>query len=297
MAKRKRQPGKGSFARCVEAVSRRGGVSDPAAVCAASKRRTAKGARELEAASRAARRNAVPLSLSDVATVGQFLSGKRKFPKRNPPTPHGATYKSYPITINDYGYYIVPKIDRDTWFETIPEAKQHINWWLSRKRNKSKRNPAAEAAEAYADFHGREPDELVKIEQTVHFHRHLAGAGKLEKLKVRVPGKMFTVTLSGFKGTLLAFNEKRTQLFIEGGDQTVDLRQFGISSPHEIETLGEVVAIEYFTRKDHLGEDGGTATYVHRFHKPYPILIYHTIDKTLEFSGGSYEVLPEGIDR
>ena len=33
----KRQPGKGSFARCVEKVSKRGGVDDPRAVCAASK--------------------------------------------------------------------------------------------------------------------------------------------------------------------------------------------------------------------------------------------------------------------
>lgn len=35
--RRPRNPGKGSFARCVEDVSRRGGVSDPRAVCAASK--------------------------------------------------------------------------------------------------------------------------------------------------------------------------------------------------------------------------------------------------------------------
>lgn len=33
----KHNPGKGSFARCVDKVSRRGGVSDPAAVCAAAK--------------------------------------------------------------------------------------------------------------------------------------------------------------------------------------------------------------------------------------------------------------------
>jgi hypothetical protein len=199
-------------------VKRRGGVSDPNAVCAASKRRTKKGARELERASKAARK-------------------------------------------------------------------------------KHKRNPAEAATEAYTDFHGRAPDELVKVEKTVHFHRHLAGAGELRKLEVKAAGKLFHVTLSNFKGALLAFNEKRNQLFIEGGDQAVDLKQFGIRTAHEVETLGEVRAIEYYTRKDHLGRDGGTATYVHRFHKPYPVLIYHTIDKLLEFSGGSYKVLPEGIER
>jgi len=45
----KRNPGKGSFARCVEKVSRRGGVDDPRAVCAASKMRAGE---DLQAARR-----------------------------------------------------------------------------------------------------------------------------------------------------------------------------------------------------------------------------------------------------
>jgi hypothetical protein len=242
--KRGRNPGKGSFARCVKAVKRRGGVSDPNAVCAASKRRTKKGARELERASKAARRrNVVPLSLADVATVGQMLGVGKKGKK------------------------------------------------------KSKRNPATEAAGAYQGFHGRPSDELVEVREQIHFHRHLAGAGKLEKLVVEVPRKLFRVTLKNFKGALLCFNEARSQLFIKGGDQAVDLRQFGIKEPHEIETLGLVRVVEYFTTKDHLGSEGGTATYVHKFHRPYPTLIYHTIDKRLEFAGGAYDVPDEGIDR
>jgi hypothetical protein len=51
-------PGKGSFARCVAAVSKRGGVDDPNAVCAASKRRTPEGAAELQRAAAAGRRKA-----------------------------------------------------------------------------------------------------------------------------------------------------------------------------------------------------------------------------------------------
>jgi hypothetical protein len=52
--KRRRQPGKGSFARCVEEVSRRGGVDDPRAVCAASK---LKAGEDLGAARRRAAHN------------------------------------------------------------------------------------------------------------------------------------------------------------------------------------------------------------------------------------------------
>ena len=55
----KRNPGKGSFARCVSEVSRRGGVSDPAAVCAASKIRAGE---DLAAAKRKAHRNPADLA-------------------------------------------------------------------------------------------------------------------------------------------------------------------------------------------------------------------------------------------
>jgi hypothetical protein len=128
---------------------------------AASKRRAAKGARELEAASRRARN-----------------------PKRNAPTPHGTTYKFYPITLNDYGYYIVPKIDKDTWFDTIPEAKKHIDWWEKRKRNKGKRNPAAEASEAYTDFHGRPSEEVVTMQTTKQTYGRVRKSARRLRAKV-----------------------------------------------------------------------------------------------------------------
>lgn len=172
----------------------------------------------------------------------------------------------------------------------------------TRKKNKAKRNPADEAVKGYEDFHGRPPEEFVTVEQSVHFHRNLSGAGELIELCILpryVRGRV--IELTGFKGAILAFNEKRSQLFIKGGDQSVDLRKFGIDpdSAHERETLGEVVSVTYFTRKDHLGKkDGGTADYQHEFDKNNrPDLIYRVLEKHLEFSGGSYEILPEGIDR
>jgi hypothetical protein len=165
-----------------------------------------------------------------------------------------------------------------------------------RAAKKHKPNPAAEAIQASTDFHGRPPDKTINVSTTVHFHRHLAGAGKLEKLKIDAPNGD-RVTLSGFKGALLAFNEKRNQLFIQGGDQEVDLKQFGIRTQHETEVLGNVKSVEYFTTKDHLGREGGTATYVHKFEKPLPLLLYRVRDKQLEFAGGGYTIPDEGIDR
>ena len=181
--------------------------------------------------------------------------------------------------------------------------------YAKRRNPRKRKNPAAEAIEGYEAFHGKAPDEFVTVSRKVHFHKHLSGAGKLKRLVVKPVAGRRNVILSGFGGALLAFNESRNQLFVEGGDQSIDLSVFGIDTEHELETLGQVVKIEYFTTKDHLGDEGGTATYVHKFRTTnengkhvtiriarYPDLIYRVLDKQLEFSGGSYKILPEGID-
>lgn len=177
---------------------------------------------------------------------------------------------------------------------------------------KKKKNPAAESAQAYEDFHGKAPKELVTIKTQVHYHKHLAAAGELRWLIVDTPDGKYRVTIKFKKDVLLCFNEKRNQLFVEGGDQSVNLRDFGIDpdDAHELETLGKATRIGYFTEKVHLRpQDGGKAVYDHKFRMTnengkhvtvrvakYPDVIYRVIDEHLEFSGGSYRILPEGID-
>lgn len=173
-------------------------------------------------------------------------------------------------------------------------------------------NPEAEAVERYREFHGSEPDEFVTVKKRIHFHRHLSGAGRLGVLEVLAIDEVHIVTLTKFKGTLLAFNEKKNQLFVEGGDQHVDLADFGINprEAHELETLGRVKFVDYETHKDHLGPEGGRAMYRHIFRTTnengkhitlkiarYPDLIYRVLDEQLEFSGGSYTIIAEGIDK
>jgi hypothetical protein len=175
-----------------------------------------------------------------------------------------------------------------------------------------KSNPASAAADAYQDFHGKPPDEFVEVKERVHTHRHLSSAGELERLKIAAIDGRRKVTLVDFGGALLAFSEKRNQLFVKGGDQSVDLKSFGIDprEAHEVETLGKVLELDYFTDKKHLGSEGGVATYRHKMRTTnengrhvtvriarYPDLIYRVRDKQLEFSGGSYTIIPEGIDR
>ena len=170
-------------------------------------------------------------------------------------------------------------------------------------------NPASASAEVFEDFHGFEPTEVVTVSKKVHHHAHLASLGTLVQLDVwGVDGRGHKIT--GFKKALLACNETRDQLFIEGGDQSVNLADFGIRKPHETETLGRVTNIGYQTNKTHLGDEGGEAVYVHRFRATNengkhvvvkmtrePDLIYDVRNEQLLFSGGSYEILREGINK
>jgi hypothetical protein len=214
------------------------------------------------------------------------------------------------------------RIEKEAVREMIRKAKEKHGGKLGSKRGDEpfdkrkfkKGNPAAAAAEDYEDFHGHPSKEVVTVSKKVHHHAHLAAAGELRGLSVRPIGHGLPVrTIGGLRGAILAFNENKNQLFIEGGDQFLsdaELRHFGIKKPHEIETLGKVIALDYFTSKSHLGKEGGTAVYAHRLRTTnqdgkhvtvviarYPDLIYRVMDQQLEFSGGSYEIRAEGIDK
>ena len=170
-----------------------------------------------------------------------------------------------------------------------------------------KRNPSDEAAAVYEEFHGRPSAEVVTVKEKIHIHEHLAALGELRTLVVEARDGA-KVTLSKFRKAILCTNEAKNQMFIRGGDQAVDMAAFGIRKPHEVETLGRVLELAYFTTKDHLGDEGGTAVYFHvtgetnegcrrKMAGWAPDLIYRTLDESLEFSGGSYSIRAEGVDK
>src|SRR5262249_54186759 len=181
----------------------------------------------------------------------------------------------------------------------------------------AKRNPADTASKAYEIFHGEPPSRFTTVTEKRHEHEFLASIGKLQSLVIRSIDRKSEVTLSKFRGAFLAMNEQAfeelvengkviTQLFIKGGDQSVNPEDFGIDPGrlHEIETLGRATAVNYDTVKVHLGDEGGDAVYHHKFRRTrkgdmevkvrwarYPDVIYHVLDRRLEFSGGSYELI------
>jgi len=182
--------------------------------------------------------------------------------------------------------------------------KEFMAGWNAEKRRP---NPADAAADVYEEFHGRPSSEVVTVTEKIHYHEHLAALGELRTLIVQARDGA-RVTLTRFKKAILCTNEAKNQMFVRGGDQSVDLKSFGIRTAHEIETLGRVVELAYFTTKDHLGDEGGTALYFHVSGETNengkrkmagwgPDLIYHTVDERLEFSGGSYMIRAEGVDK
>lgn len=162
-------------------------------------------------------------------------------------------------------------------------------------------NPKAAARAAFEEFHGTPATGAVVVEEELHYHEHLADVGELVKLEVLPAGDDSEgVVLEGFDGAWLAMNEEKTDLFVVGGDQSVDCGVFGLVPPYkETEVLGEVEFIEYFTTKEHLGDEGGTANFRHQFGEDggeLPVLLYKTIDRRLEFAGGDYGIIAEGIE-
>jgi len=181
---------------------------------------------------------------------------------------------------------------------------------LQYRLNLGRKNPADAAAERYEYFHGRPPEKETVVKTSIQRHGVLSGIGELKELVILAIAGDRQVKLEGFKGALLAETEKGTQLYIKGGDQSVSLKDFGISQPHEAEILGALLNVVYFTTKDHLQpKDGGTANYRHKFGKGrtkryvfgkkgarLPMVGYDVRNKLLSIQGGTYKIVAEGID-
>lgn len=282
------------FDRCVQAVEARGGAKDPKAVCAAAGRRKY-GQAEMTRRAVAGKRKAARGRKRNIGSE-----------RRRPPHLRLGS----PTTRCGTCSWFDPDHHACNMFGAYPVKATQMCDEYERGEPGTKMNPADLAAAGFEEFHGYPSDEVVEVTERIHHHAHLSSAGKLGRLLIEpVKGRRF-VELKNFDGAILAFNEAKNQLFIVGGDQSVNLREFGITSPHEVETLGQVEKIGYLTRKDHLGTEGGTALYLHKFRTTNehgrhvtikttrrPDLIYYVLDERLVFSGGSYEIIPEGIDK
>jgi hypothetical protein len=322
--------GPGAFERCVKAVAARGGAYSPRGVCATAGRKKY-GAAKFKAMAIAGkkravrkRRNAAPVLVSFTADkhgrpiayrdsraagAGRYIrigydkaklmvaTGKAEetryagpAAKANPRSPSAAKAK----------YKATARAKRTA------DPEQRARAWAKfgkrlfpKKKNPSRRRNGEEAAEErYKIFHGRPSDVVIDVTESKHVHSVLSGIGKLVKLEIEAIDGKSVVVLSGFKGTVLAQDEAGTQLYVKGGDQSVNLRDFGINHPHEFEILGAATRIFYDTQKDHLGDDGGKAVFDHKFGgrgSRLPMIEYDVRNKLLSFAGGGYTLPEVGI--
>lgn len=169
-------------------------------------------------------------------------------------------------------------------------------------REKGYRNPAtrrnsADAAAAVSEaWHGRPAKTATKYDETLRYHGKLADLAGMVRLEILVsPTRVQKIDFQ--RNVRLGTNPGRTQLYLVGGDQSIDLKVFSITgheAKKELVPIGPVYAITYWTAKQHLGRaDKKAGPYRHVFAEhgqQAPILLYDTLNRTQLLAGGSYHI-------
>jgi len=293
----KRNPKAGSFERCVAAVSKRGGVTDPSAVCAASEMRKPGGKSELLAAARRGKLAA--------------MSAKNPFVTM---TEGKATAQIFQIAPHEF---TVNLGDETKQFKTFKAAQSWARLRLhevsnprgirvkvyARKPTKT-RNPMDQAAKLYQEFHGFPSTEVIEFVEQVHFHSVTTSLGPLVSMIVRIgKNEPFRLNMDPTDAKIedvvyLTSTEDGRQLIPVGGNQSVPIDQlgkFGLDKEDQRDhmLLGEIQQITYRTKKT-FEEDGQVAIdFYHDLGGEHskgklPVLIYKPRNPSMEIAGGRY---------
>jgi hypothetical protein len=161
-----------------------------------------------------------------------------------------------------------------------------------------RRNPddTAAAADLFEQFHGAPATHVTAIRELDRERTELAELGRLIQLHVLLPGNKLAVLKP--RGVRVGAAGDGGQIYFVGGDQALDLEQFGLAKalPKDHVLIGEADYIEYYTTKafhnfeptiyqHHFGEESGVL----------PALNYDVLNRQFYLSGGRYQVRPEGI--
>ncbi len=163
-------------------------------------------------------------------------------------------------------------------------------------------NPAEDldqAADLYRKFHGKDPSEVLQVQESDAARGEFTSLGDMVELIVKTPGK--EQYRLGFKGAgvKLASSPDGRQLYLIGGDQAfadAQLRQLGTDAAKDLVDLGEAQAVVYQAAKDftnftptewnhRFGEDSGRR----------PRAFYDKLKRRIFLLGGTYRVERPGI--
>ena len=160
---------------------------------------------------------------------------------------------------------------------------------MASRATSRKRNPVKDAAALSEAFHGRPAESITEVVEELHEHSTLADLGRLLSVKL-ADGAVIKFD----RDTRLASNEAGTQLYVVGGDQSVDLSAFDVDPTKEAVILGQVKHLDYETAKFHLDEeDKKPGPYTHRLGEEsgeMPFLGYDTMNARCSFLGGAYHI-------
>jgi hypothetical protein len=169
-------------------------------------------------------------------------------------------------------------------------------------RASAARNPDSteEAAELYEQFHGREPAEILELQEPEARGVTLTSLGDLIELQiVPLEGRQWVqLDFSGDR-IKLASNAKGSQLYFIGGNQTLTgevLRTFGTDTSKELVELGQAATVVYRAKKS--VTDFKTSNWEHSFGEESglrPILAYDTRTRRMLLVGGEYTIEAPGI--
>ena len=188
-------------------------------------------------------------------------------------------------------------------------VKTRMNTRQSNRRNR--RNPQGESDAMYESFHGCPSSQDVIVEREIHEHEHLAGLGDLVEVHIETPtGLVAHIQFPEGNRPLLSTSEDGKQLYIEGGDQKMDLKALGMNGPDWVKdrmVLGCFAEpegkrkhnIAYLTEKDFddfepiiyehdLGEPNEGESKTERREAPY--LEYEPRNVQLYITGGQYQI-------
>ena len=177
-----------------------------------------------------------------------------------------------------------------------------------------------EADALFHSFHGEPSDELIDVEEEIEIPDSLAVLGQLVEIKVELEsgGKEIALEFQApldaeeNPGTsrrqnhpdsdiaLLCSSPDGKQLYIRGGDQSLDLDALkmgpGTKWYRDSMVIGTITEITYRTQKHF--DQFRTIDYYHKLGektKVEPLLTYDVKNELLSIAGGQYEVKPEGI--
>ncbi len=194
--------------------------------------------------------------------------------------------------------------------------------WKGIKKSFDRRNPQSESDALYETFHGAPPSETLEIIETEHIHSHLAGLGELVSLVVKLEagkfkGEKFDMKAPDPESSApeqiihLSANEAATQLYLVGGDQSIDLdamgfrdsftvthegEKFDVTDIRDLMVIGKIMRLMYRTQKAF--DKFEVVDYFHKAGedtKERPLLLYDVPNQRLKIAGGEYGIDARGV--